>query len=518
MRVLFLLTACAALALAGASEVAASGGLRTRASPMDRHSDVVLASDDEVKYWCDDVLGCLNITSDWYSPMRPINRLPDTREHINTRFLINTRENKATDEAVLLVAGDHSSVLNSPFNASRPTKLTVHGLHDSANGGWLKRMTQELLDYDDYNVLRVDWEGGAAGMYSQAVANARVVGLEVGYLINWLADEYGLDRGTLHLIGHSLGAHVCGYGGEQINGLGRISGMDPAGPYFTNTLPMVRLDRTDAVFVDAMHTDGQPIITIGLGTQQPMGHIDFYPNGGRDQPGCKPFDLSSDCSHMRAADLYIETIRSSCNFLSHKCENYEEFEQGNCVSCAPDNTGCAFMGFHADEYIEKNTTEDVRFYGYTDGEEPYCYYQYVVTLLTDHPEQANDWVTGQLLGTFYGDSGETIEKQQLSEENVKVLLGEVNKFIVTSHVDVGKVIGIDLEWIYGEEESEVDSGSDRSLYVNTVQISSLNAYPESNRLELTQEFCSVDGETTEIRDGESVCFTNTDSCVNIPTV
>ena len=79
-------------------------------------------------------------------------------------------------------------------------------------------MAQELLNYGDYNVIRVCWKRGAAALYSQAVANARVVGLEVGYLINWLADEYGLDRGTLHLIGHSLGAHISGYAGEQISG------------------------------------------------------------------------------------------------------------------------------------------------------------------------------------------------------------------------------------------------------------------------------------------------------------
>lgn len=34
--------------------------------------------------------------------------------------------------------------------------------------------------------------------------------------------------------------------------------MDPAGPYFTNVDPVVRLDRSDALFVDAIHTNAAP--------------------------------------------------------------------------------------------------------------------------------------------------------------------------------------------------------------------------------------------------------------------
>jgi hypothetical protein len=34
------------------------------------------------------------------------------------------------------------------------------------------------------------------------------------------------------------------------------------------------------------HTNGEPGIILNLGTMKPLGHMDFYPNGGGEQPGC----------------------------------------------------------------------------------------------------------------------------------------------------------------------------------------------------------------------------------------
>lgn len=63
-------------------------------------------------------------------------------------------------------------------------------------------------------------------------------------------------------------------------------GLDPAGPLFESQDPRARLDSSDADFVDVIHSNGENLILGGLGSSQPMGHVDFYPNGGRMQKGC----------------------------------------------------------------------------------------------------------------------------------------------------------------------------------------------------------------------------------------
>ena len=63
-------------------------------------------------------------------------------------------------------------------------------------------------------------------------------------------------------------------------------GLDPAKPFLTLENIDNRLDTTDADFVDVIHTDSGNLTGLELGFFAPIGHIDFYPNGGTDQPGC----------------------------------------------------------------------------------------------------------------------------------------------------------------------------------------------------------------------------------------
>lgn len=57
--------------------------------------------------------------------------------------------------------------------------------------------------------------------------------------------------------------------------------------YFQNTDEIVRLDQSDAKYVDVIHSDIAVFVRGGFGMKQTCGHVDFYPNGGHSQPGCE---------------------------------------------------------------------------------------------------------------------------------------------------------------------------------------------------------------------------------------
>lgn len=63
-------------------------------------------------------------------------------------------------------------------------------------------------------------------------------------------------------------------------------GLDPAGPAFDSRPLPAGLNPTCADLVDVIHTNGPRFLVFGLGSLRPVGHIDFYPNGGSKNPGC----------------------------------------------------------------------------------------------------------------------------------------------------------------------------------------------------------------------------------------
>ncbi|XP_055691111.1 uncharacterized protein LOC129794335 [Lutzomyia longipalpis] len=219
------------------------------------------------------------------------------------------------------------------FNASLPIKVIIHGWMGNKNHITIDPVKNAYLALSCCNIITVNWEGGARQNYDVARYMVDTVGKRAGELLHSFLMKMNASAVDVHILGHSLGAHIAGNIGKYFNGtIGRISALDPAGPLFrVNSTDAC--GRKDAIFVDAIHTD------VGvLGEKTQRGHVDFYPNRGfPPQPGCYLLDILtfSSCSHFRAPLLYAESILLPEQFLAVQCEISELFN--SIKKCRPKN-------------------------------------------------------------------------------------------------------------------------------------------------------------------------------------
>lgn len=225
------------------------------------------------------------------------------------------------------------------------------------------------------NVLVADWQPRAAfPNYARAASSSALVGVLLSMLLQKMIQisNCSLHPSNVHIIGFSLGAHAAGVCGRHFLNhtdfpLGRITGLDPAGPLFERS--NMSLSQDDAEFVDVIHTNAGKLSEGKLGLNKSIGHVDFYPNGGTDQPGCAFISESQDpaCSHKRAQFLFIESLYRNCTFTSYYCKGgWEEFKTGKCTP--PTNeSDIGAMGFYS-----INATGRENQYLNTSNKSPYC--------------------------------------------------------------------------------------------------------------------------------------------------
>jgi pancreatic lipase-related protein 1 len=429
-------------------------------------------------------LGCFTLEA----PFTNTAWLPQSPNSIGLLFQLYTRANSATPDN--LSAGNVSSIISSHFNSRLPVKFIVHGFLQNAAMDFIVSMKNALLNKNAMNVIVVGWGQGAGIPYSRAVANTRVVGAATAELISLLQQVTGIMAQQVHLIGHSLGAHVAGYAGALTPNLGRITGLDPAQPSFSGYGEAVRLDRADARFVDVIHSDAVTYNTVqGYGMIEPVGHIDFYPNGGHHQPGChedrsvldfiedavyngmSTAEVTLSCSHERSTELFTSSIglssrSSSCSFLAVSCASEESYVRGECLDCG--NHPCPVMGFDADRSFGARGV----FYLNTTGASPFCGHHYFVSVILSHNMTSTD---GSLSLRLRGDTG-----RQMGWKFVKqgrFMGGDRVSTMLMGDLDIGEVNEVDILFRY--------SGSrllwrGDSLVLKAVEVDSVMKFPRKH--------------------------------------
>ncbi|KAM5132705.1 pancreatic triacylglycerol lipase-like, partial [Mantella aurantiaca] len=312
---------------------------------------------------CNPRLGCFPMDYPYSDPLtRPLIQEPASPEDVNVHYFLFTREN--ADQFQMISALDVSTVTGTNFKPSRKSYFIAHGHGEKGDKEWLVTMCKNLLKVSDVNCFCVDWSAGASGLYTKTASNVRVAGSEIAYFLGFLQEKYGYKMSQVTLIGHSLGSHVVGEAGKKRPGIEKITGLDPAGPFFEGTHVDVRLDSTDGRSVIVLHTDGpKDYPHIGLGFHKPCGDIDFYPNGGSMMPGCAKVKINTTnvndlfgvlyekivCSHQMSTKFYSASILRSDGFIGYAALTYGTFKQGSGTPCT--DVSCAPMGFKSHEYL-----------------------------------------------------------------------------------------------------------------------------------------------------------------------
>ena len=228
------------------------------------------------------------------------------------------------------------------FNGSLPFKIFTHGFNDKLMkkdvleivNVWMKAESRKanliLFQWDDL----VNWLD--SNNYDKAASNAIATGEYFGHCLAQLSKNEGIYGGKVHLVGHSLGAHLMGKAGrifkqETQVSISRITGLDPAGPRFIDgpvmkAIPKLyrnRISKKSANFVDIIHTDGaeKPAaawVSPHFGDFHALGHADYYPAGGHgDQPGCSMIG----CSHGRSIRYFLHSVKEPSLFPCWECSS-----------------------------------------------------------------------------------------------------------------------------------------------------------------------------------------------------
>ncbi|XP_010303734.2 hepatic triacylglycerol lipase isoform X1 [Balearica regulorum gibbericeps] len=382
-------------------------------------------------------------------------RTKKDQQNLETKFRLYT---DTTEGVCQIFLNQLETLEKCSFNASLPLVMIVHGWSvDGMLEGWIWKMAAALKSqHKQTNVVIADWLTFAHQHYPIAVQNTRYIGQEIADFLEWLEESIQFSRSNAHLIGYSLGAHVSGFAGSFISGtnkIGRITGLDPAGPLFEGMSPTDRLSPDDANFVDAIHTFTKQHMGLSVGIKQPVAHFDFYPNGGTFQPGCHIMHVYNHiaqygitgitqtvkCAHERSVHLFIDSLlHKDKQSTAYWCNDINTFNKGMCLSCRKNR--CNTLGYNI---REERLPKSRQLFLKTRAHMPFkvYHYQFKIQFINEiQGKQIDPTFTMSLTGT----------KEDAKNLPIPLFEGingnKTYSFLITLDTDIGELIMIKFKW------------------------------------------------------------------------
>lgn len=218
-------------------------------------------------------------------------QLTNDQKKAKLRLQIFTSENKNKTIEINYIQSDNvikSQLETICSSANKPLlKFIVHGFAETWNmtnrWNWVDVMKTEMLKSAESNkvcVVVLDWRELAKGgdfisNYWKAISNMNIA----ADLLTKFFSLNKVNENNMHCIGFSLGCHMCSifYKAFQTKFKlkpYRITGLDPAGPFYKDKPLSEKLNLNDAQFVDIIHTSEN------FGLADKLGHMDFFVDNG----------------------------------------------------------------------------------------------------------------------------------------------------------------------------------------------------------------------------------------------
>ncbi|MEA5618259.1 lectin-like protein, partial [Cronbergia sp. UHCC 0137] len=225
--------------------------------------------------------------------------------------------------------------LNGQVNPNKPTYVIVGGYLTDSGSDWLTD-TSFLLQKNvgDANFVIVDWSELTGsfltpfddGIYRGAAENTKLVGEALGnYLLN-----QGIDPKNIHLVGHSLGAHVIGVAGRTIaessgQKIKEIIALDPAGPSFdqkfrglqiTDLRDKLDISDADSVTVVRSNFTNDSVLQKATSSLINLGHY----GTSKNDLGHIDVEFTSEMNKFYLKDSHGDAIQFFEHFLTRSNE------------------------------------------------------------------------------------------------------------------------------------------------------------------------------------------------------
>ncbi|XP_040885060.1 hepatic triacylglycerol lipase isoform X2 [Toxotes jaculatrix] len=280
------------------------------------------------------------------------------------------------------------SLTSCGFNSSNPLIIITHGWSvDGMMESWVLRLATTLKTHlKDINVVITDWLSLAHQHYPIAVQSTRTVGKDIAHLLQSLQEQYQYPVRKAHLIGYSLGAHISGFAGSYLEGpekIGRITGLDPAGPLFEG------------------------------------------------------FEQTVKCAHERSVHLFIDSLlNKDKQSMAYRCSDNSAFDKGVCLDCRKNR--CNVLGYDIKK-VHSGTSK--RLYLKTRSRMPYKLYHYQLRIqFVNQMERIKPSLTVSLTGTKEESGDLHISFAE------KITGNKTYTFLITLDRDLGDLMLLKLHW------------------------------------------------------------------------